>query len=330
EDATHASSTLGVNLLVTGNLEKKSDKFYIHAELKDAKTLRSLRSETIEVSQAAVVSLEDKLLERASVMLEITVTAGTLRHLPGDETTEPGAYEFYAQGRGYVLRNDNEDVDRGISLLQTAIQKDSHFALAYANLALGYAVKYRLTNDLQWLDKAKPVCKQAISLNDGLAPAHLSHAMILEGTGDLDGAIYEFKRAIELDPTDDHTRNLLSLAYDKSGRLLQAEALLKEAVSRNRANWVSYDFLGFFYYRHAQYAQAEPLFLAATELAPDDPRAFYDLGGVYLAMGKYKEAEAILTRAVAIQPTYGAYSNLATARQYQRRYADAAAMFQKA
>src|SRR5439155_9893554 len=86
EDASHASSSLGVNLLVTGSLEKKSDKFYLHAELKDAKTLRNLRSETIQVPQPAAASLEDKLLEHASKMLEIPLPAGIPHHLPGDET----------------------------------------------------------------------------------------------------------------------------------------------------------------------------------------------------------------------------------------------------
>ncbi|PYP93026.1 MAG: hypothetical protein DMG65_02310 [Candidatus Angelobacter sp. Gp1-AA117] len=331
QDTAGARTALGVNLLITGSLEHKNDKYYLHIQLKDAQNSRDLRSQVVEAPQSQAVTLEDTLIERTSAMLQIHVPSELQHHIAEDETTVPGAFEFYEQGKGYLARYEGlEDVDRAISLLQTAIDKDSHFALAYANLAFAYAAKYRLTADLKWLDKAKPICEQAISLNDKLAPAHVTLGMIREGTGNLDGAIREYEQALELDPTDDYTRNLLSLAYDKAGRLLQAEALLKSAVKRNPASWVNYNFLGYFYYRHAQYSQAEPQFLAASQLAPDNPRTFSMLGGVYLAECKYKEAEDILARQVALQPTYAAYSNLGTARLHQARYSDAAQMFQKA
>src|SRR5207302_1379322 len=153
---------------------------------------------------------------------------------------------------------------------------------------------------------------------------------IYQETGDLEGAIREFEKTLQLDRTDEATLRRLSRAYESSGRLLQAEALLKDALKHTPGNWLNYNNLAAFYYRNGQYGQAEPLFRTATELAPDNSLAFYNLGGVYLAQGKYKEAEIILARAIAIKPSAGGYSNLATVRQYQGHYVDAAAMFQKA
>jgi Flp pilus assembly protein TadD len=72
------------------------------------------------------------------------------------------------------------------------------------------------------------------------------------------------------------------------------------------------------------------LFRAATELAPGNPKAFYNLGGVYAVQGKNKEAEAILLQAIAIRPAAGAYSNLGTVLRAEGRYADSAAMLEKA
>lgn len=333
EDDVHAASVLGVNLLVTGELQKDAAGLHLRTELKDARSMRQLRSQTIEIAAPQVVLLQDKLLEQVAAMLQLHLPAEMLRHLPVDATAEPGAYEFYEQGRGYLLHlsaGTPEDVDRAIALLEKAVEKDPNFALAYANLAFAYASKFRGTHDLKWLDKAKATCNRALSLNDKLAAAHLTLGIIHEETGDLDGAIHEYEQALQLDPTNDETLNRLSLAYDNAGRLLQAEALLKDALQRAPGRWVNYNYLGYFYYKHADYAQAEPVFRTATELAPDNPLAFYNLGGVYLAEGKYKEAEDILTKGIAIRPTAGAYSNLALARQYQGHYEDAAVMFQKA
>jgi serine/threonine-protein kinase len=330
EDMGRAASALGVNLLVTGELERSPEKILLRTEIKDASSLKRLRSQVIEIPAAEVVTLEDTLLEKVAAMLQVQVPPGLLRHLPVDETTVPGAYEFYERGRGYLLQADEQHTDAAISLFQTAIEKDPRFALAYANLAHACASKFRSSGDRKWLDQARQYSTQALSLNSNLASAHLAMGMIEQETGNVDSAVAEFERARQLDPTDDDTLNHLSLAYDQAGKLLQAEALLKDALKRSPGRWLNYDYLGYFYYHHAQYEQAEPLFRAATQLAPDHPLAFYNLGGVYLAMGKHAEAEAILTRAIAIKPTAGAYANLGLARFYQKRFEDAAVMMQKA
>jgi serine/threonine-protein kinase len=333
EDVNRAASSLGANLLVTGKLERDGQSVHVYAELKDAGSLRTLRSQIIQVPVGEVSSLEDKTLEQVSSMLQLHVPPDVLRHLAVDVATQPGAYEFYEQGRGYLLHfsgGSPEDLDRAIALLQKAIEKDPNFALAYASLASADVAKFRTTHDASLLTTAKELCARALALNSALAPAHRALGTIHQETGNLEGAIHELEQALQLDPTDDKTLDDLSRAYDSTGQLLKAESLLKDALKRTPGSWVNYNYLGYFYYRHADYAQAEPLFLTATELAPDNPLAFYNLGGVYLAEGKYKEAETILTRAIAIKPTAGAYSNLALARQYQGRYEDAAAMFQKA
>ncbi|HEX4604928.1 MAG TPA: protein kinase [Candidatus Angelobacter sp.] len=326
----NAAAALGVNLLVTGSVEKNGERFRVHADLKDALTFKSLRSQIVDVPQAERVTLEDTLLERVAGMLQVKLPAGMLHHLPVDETVVPGAYEFYEQGRGYLLHFDGDNVERAIGLFQKAVEQDPNFALAYANLAYAYAWKFHRTQDTKWRDLAKQNAGKAKALNDDLASTHLALAMVGRDTGDIDAAVNEFQRALRLDPADDETLNLLALTYDDAGQTLQAESLLKDAVKRNPANWVNYNFLGSFYYRHAQYAQAELLLRAATQLAPDNPSPLNNLSGVLLAEGKYKDAEEILGRAITVKPTKAGYSNLGYAQFYQARYKDAAQMFQKA
>ncbi|MBZ5524071.1 MAG: tetratricopeptide repeat protein [Acidobacteriia bacterium] len=330
DEISRSASVLGANVLITGKMERSGGKIRVYTTLKDAGSLRELNSQTIEVPEAEFVALEDALLERVSAMLRLKAPTNMLHRLPGDESIEPGAYEFYEQGRGYLVRYTSEDVDQAIVLFQTAITKDSHFALAYAYLAYAYAWKFRNTHDVKWHDQAQAMCDQALALNDKLSPAHLALGMIYQETGELDSAVKQYENALQLEPSNDEALNLLSLAYEKNGKVLQAEALFKDALKRTPGSWVSYNYLGAFYYRHQQFAQAEPLFRTATQLAPDNPLAFYNLGGVYLALGRDDDAEKILTKAIAIRPTPGAYSNLGLARFRQGRYADAAEMFQKA
>lgn len=329
-DEQHAASALGVNLLLKGDLTHAGDGLRLHLRLLDAKTFKELRSGDMQVPAVKMVGLEDDLLAQACGMLQLDLPPWMLHHLPVDETTEPGAYEFYAQGRGYMLRFEASDMDRAISLFKKAIERDPKFALAYADLALAYGWKFGNTKEKSWLDQARQACSQAVSLDDKLAPAHVCLGRIQRDTNNLEQAIQEFEQALRLDPANEDARDLLSDTYDRTGRVLEAETLLKDALKRNPANWVAYDSLGVFYYRHANYTQAELLFKTAAELAPDNPIAFDHLGGIYLNQGKYKEAEAVLRRSIAIKPTATAYTNLGTALQAQNRLADSAAMLEKA
>ncbi|HLY99685.1 MAG TPA: tetratricopeptide repeat protein [Candidatus Angelobacter sp.] len=329
-DSGNAATALGVNLLLTGQVEKHGSGLRMRAVLKDAGTLKELRSQIIDVAAPEAVTLEDTLLARVAGMLQLQLPEGALHHLPGEQTTVPGAYEFYEQGRGYLRHGDMDNVDRAINLLRKAIELDPRFAIAYADLGSAYVLKFRVTKEVKWLTQATQMSSQALVLNDGLAAAHLAQAMTLQDTGDMDGAIVQFQRALALDPTDDEILRQLALAYDADGKVLEAERLIKDTIRRNPASWVSYNLLGYFYYRHAQYDQAEPQFRTATELAPDYLQALNNLGGVYLAEGKYKEAETILTRSVALKPSVDAYSNQGTAYFHLAKFPEAAAAYLQA
>ncbi len=329
-DEQHAGAALGANLLVTGILENHDDRKKLSVKVKDAATLQDLRLQVIEIPPSRLTATEDILLESVSRMLELRVSPQFLDHLAADETKEPGAYEFYQQGRGYLAHHDRQNVDRAIVLFQKAIAKDDNFALAYASLASAYAWKFNESKDPSWLEKSQQACTRALSLNNMLATAHLVQGRIYGFTGNVTGAIQSLKKALELDPLDDDAQNDLAVTYENAGQLLQAESLLKEGLSHNHANWVNYDFLGAFYYRHQQYKQAEPLFRTAMELAPDNPIAFYNLAGLYIKQRKCKEAEPILVHAISVVASGSTYSNLGTVYFCLGDYAKSVAMFQKA
>jgi serine/threonine-protein kinase len=321
-------ASLGVNLLLSGILEKHDGSLLARLSLKDAATLRELRSSQIEIAQGT--PLEEALARGTYALLQLKSGAEALRRLPGEESTVPGAYQFYLEGRGHLARRDQENTNLAITLFATAIQTDPSFAPAYADLALAYSWKYRDTREERWHTQAREACRRGLALNPDLARAHLALGSIELDSGEVESSIREFELALRLEPANVETRNFLARAYDAAGRPLQAESVLKDALKRNPGVWINYNDLGYFYYRHAQYQQAEPLFRAATELAPGNPRPLADLGGVYLALGQYELARQVLSRGVSIRPSAGALSNLGTAEFRMGHYAEAAAWFQKA
>lgn len=324
------ASSLGVNLLISGGLEKRNGGMRLRVFLKDAATMKQLRFAQFDIPQSEMAAMEDTLLEQLCAILQLR-SRPELRHsLPLNDAAIPGVFEYYEQGKGYLARRNTQSTDQAIVLFQKVIEKDRSFSPAYAELALAFSWKYRNTKDPRWYAQAKSACTQALAMNGKLARAHLALGSLAMDSGHPEEAVRELERTLELEPANHDAMNLLPRAYDAEGRTLQAETLLKEAIKRAPGSWVNYNDLGYFYFRHAQYQQSEKLFRVATELAPDNPLAFSNLGGVYLALGQYAEARSVLTRAVALNPSAGTYSNLGTASFRLAEYGEAAAMFRKA
>ena len=76
--------------------------------------------------------------------------------------------------------------------------------------------------------------------------------------------------------------------------------------------------------------QAAAEFEKAVSLAPDVAEYRSSLGGTYLFAGVYPKAEHALQKAISLQPSYQAYSNLGQTYFLERKFEDAIAAFEQA
>jgi tetratricopeptide (TPR) repeat protein len=136
-----------------------------------------------------------------------------------------------------------------------------------------------------------------------LYPAgHFNHAHDLRRRGDVDGAVAEYRKAIELDPG-------MALAYSNLGALLQSRGELVEAESLYlktiglRSNYaLAWNNLAIVRYKRGDGAGAVRAFRRAIELKPSDAGAVYNLGRVYQQAGIADSAAAMFERAYRIEP----------------------------
>ena len=132
----------------------------------------------------------------------------------------------------------------------------------------------------------------------------------------------QFQRAVQTDPTSDGAYRGLASAYERLGRLAEAENTYRLAIQVHPEYWAGYGWLGSFYSHQAKYSEAAREFSHAIALAPDDPHGYRMLGGVYIFMGDYAKAIEVLQHAIALFPTPEAYSNLGIAYFNLRRFDD--------
>ncbi|MFQ5824368.1 MAG: protein kinase [bacterium] len=329
--ASEAQRAFGVNLVVTGSVQRIGDRFRLTLNLVDAKTLRQLSSSVIDDYMTNVSILQDGVVIKLTEMLDVEVQPQTRRVLTAGGTTVPGAYEFYLQGRGYLQRYEKvENLDTAISLFEQSIEQDTLYALAYTGLGEAYWRKYELTKNPKWVEKAQSSCNRAIQINEHLAPVHVTLGIIHNGTGRYEDALQEFQRASQIDPVNSDAYRGMARTYEALGKLVKAEATYKKAIGLRPTYWAGYNHLGGFYYRQGRYAEAEKMFRQVTELTPDNARGYYNRGAMYYLMGQYELAAALFEKSIAIKPTAQAYSNLGTTYFMLARYVDAVPMYKKA
>lgn len=328
---SQAQRLFGINLAVTGSLQRAGDRLRLTANLVDAPSLRQLRSATLDLDAEEMTSLQDGIALRVIEMLELELDVKAREALSEGGAREPGAYEHYLEGRGYLQRYDQPgNIDSAIAALKRAVEADDSYAPAYAALGDAYWLRFNDTRDKQWADAALESAEQAVELNPRLAVGRVTLGEIYRRTGRFDEATVQFQRALELDPLNAQARSGLARVYVAIGQEKRAEELYRRAVSARPDDWRNHSALGVFYHRMGRLDEAIEEFERVEQLTPNNPLNYRNLGGVLISAGRYDEARSALQRSIEITPSAAAYSNLGTAEFFQHRYEQAASAYQEA
>lgn len=320
-----------VTLVVTGSVQFVGDMIRLTLNIIDTKTKRQLDSQVRDYFFANLFTLQDEVVIQLVEMLDVELQPQTRDALTAGGTTLPGAYEFYLQGRGYMLRYENEEnINTAIRLFKKAIEQDTSYALAYAGLGEACWRKYEFKKDPNLFEEAQSYCNQAIQLNDNLVPVYVTLGIILRESGRYEEAINEFQQALQRNNADPDATLELAIVYDEAERLVEAEETYNKAINLRPDYWAGYNNLGIFYYRFGPLSKAEKMFSQVTELTPDNVRGYNNLGAVYSKMGRDDLATAKFKESIAIEPNWEAYSNLGYIYFYQGHYAEAIPMFEEA
>jgi tetratricopeptide (TPR) repeat protein len=325
-----ARREFGVERVLEVSVQHSGDKVRVTCSLIDPRTHQLLNACTVTGEGGDLFALQDKLVGEVIAMLPADFRS------PQGAPTEvlaaaPVGYEAYLKGRGYLLEYQKpENIDAAIKQFEQALKVSPNYAPAYAGLGEAYWRGYKADRGKDWLDKAQVNCEKSLAADRKLAAAYSCLGRVHTLQGQYERATQEFKSALAIDPDSTDALNGLGNAYNSLGNFAAAEATYKKAIAARPQYWAVYNWLGTFYYSQAQYADAAAMFQKVIDLAPDNHRGYYNLGGIYLLEGKYNEANVALKRSVDLRPTLSAYSNLGESYFFSHRFAEAAAMCEKA
>jgi tetratricopeptide (TPR) repeat protein len=176
---------------------------------------------------------------------------------------------------------------------QQAIDKDPNYAQAYAGLAdtFGLMSTWYLGPQNELMPKARAAALRALELDEGLAEAHTSLALIEENYDyDWPGVEKEFRRAIQLNPQYATAHQWYAEFLSWQGRFDEAFAESSQARQLDPLSLIiATDYALIFYYSR-QYERAIEQCRSVLELDPTYNRAREQMIPSYLELGRYGDA----------------------------------------
>jgi serine/threonine protein kinase/tetratricopeptide (TPR) repeat protein len=331
-DPSTALKAVGATYVVSGSVRRDGKGVNLSLNLIDTRNLRLIGSADVEDQGGDLATLEDQAVSRLAKLMNLSVSAGTMKSAGG--SVAPAAYEDYLTALGYMQRYDKPgNIDLAVTSLQNAIQTDPSFALGRAQLGEAYRLKYVLDQNPRWLNEAEENGRRAVELDTQMPAAYVTLGWTHDATGKHDLALQEFQQALHLDPLNAAALRGLARAYERSGRVADAEATFQRAIALRPNDWDIYSSYGGFCRRQGKYQQAITQYQKALQLTPDNAQVLANLGGAYVDTGDpkmYPMAEQSLQRSIAIAPSYEVYANLGSLYMQQARFQEGAAMTEKA
>lgn len=228
-DALAAGRELGTDAVLDANIHKSGGRLRVTARLLRVRDRVSLWAESFDAQFTDVFSIEDSIASQVSRALALKLTPEARSRLAKRYTDNAEAYEFYLRGRVHLWdRNTSQGVDQAIQYFERALAKDPNYAMAWAGLADCYSFGLYMGSPRplsEVIPKAKAAAKRALEIDEQLAEAHMTMAVVLfRYNWDWPAAEKEFRRALELDPND-------ALAHVQYAWLLVSMLRAEEALT---------------------------------------------------------------------------------------------------
>lgn len=138
------------------------------------------------------------------------------------------------------------------------------------------------------------------------------------GAGRLDEALKAYQKAMELEPAQLNVRNAMAVIHAGLGDYLKAVSLLRDIADTTPDTSYTYSNLGYIYLLQGDYKNAEAALETATALDAANVRAWNNLGRVMERTGRKEHAQRIYAHAQALERNIRG-GNLTAARAVEKK-----------
>lgn len=297
-EAREIGAALNVATVLDGSVRKSGDRLRINVQLVNAADGYQIWSERYDREMRDIFDVQDEIALAVVDALKIKLLGERKAALLKRHTESAEAHEFYLRGLSHFNKWTPIDFEKAIENFRRAASIDPGYVPAYAALADSYTEQsfFSFSADKTG-PKAREAAETALRLDDSLAEAHNSLALIrMYFDWNYAGAEAEFKRAAELNPGSASIHMWygwflgFTARFDESlARLHRAKELDPLAAPNNNA-------IGVVLHWSRQTDRAIEQFHDVLELNPNYPVTVAFLAEAYVVKGDLPAAVATIER----------------------------------
>ena len=266
---------LGVSNILEGAVQRGSEKVRVNVQLIDARTDAHLWAKSYDRDLKDVLRVESEVSEEIAEALKANLSPGESQTLATTSTQDTEAHDLFLRGQYEFHQAESslapETYDRADSYFRQALARDPNFAEAAAELTYCRLSRHWFVASLApaELEEAKTIIDHAMAVAPNSPAPHFARGVFFYWVfRDYDNALEEFNRALALQPNS--------------------------ALARQFCAWV--------YRRRGQWERSLVDGQRAQELDPRDSQIPATLGGIYMGLRLWKDAERTELRALALDP----------------------------
>jgi TolB-like protein/DNA-binding winged helix-turn-helix (wHTH) protein/tetratricopeptide (TPR) repeat protein len=294
QSITQIGQELGADAIVEGSVARSGNRVTVTIQLIDATEDGHLWAQKFERNLGDLLSLEAELSRQIASQVGVALSSQGVSVAAKSHPVDPQVYDLCLMARYHWNKRTAADLRKSAEYYQRAIGRDPTYASAYAGLANVEAVLPSY-DTIDWpgaMAKAEQAARRAIELDDTLAEAHATLALIWlsDASSDWTKVQHEFLRAIELNPNYPTAHHWYAFYLLFSNRLDEAVAEMEVARRLDPLSAIVNADEGQFLYAMRRDDDAKVRLRQAVELAPDFAQPLETLALIDLETGHSADA----------------------------------------
>lgn len=295
-----AGQELNVGYVLDGRIQRAGDRIRVTVQLISVRDGQPFWAAKFDENYTDIFTVEDSISEQVAQALVPQLSGEERELLLRRETENASAYQAFLKGRYLWNRFSPDDFTKAVEQFREAIALDPNYAQAHVGIAdyYNWAAIFGLGSPDDNFPQAKAAAIRALEIDETLAEAHAALAFTnLCYDWDWYGAEQRFRRSIELNHNYGPAHQWYSNLLAAQGRFDEAIFEIRKALEIDPMSLMDRSITGWTYYHARQYERAEQELKAAIEIDRNFTNCHLMLGFVYERLGRYDEAIAELQTA---------------------------------
>ena len=249
-----------------------------------------------------MLELQSEVAQSIARQIEVAVTGQERNRLVAVHAVSPEVYDSYLKGRFELHKNTRVGLEAALRHFQAALSADPTFAPAYAGLAaahLGLGNVFFGEPPYESVPKVFRAAGKALELDPQLTEAHVLLGQTLERDWRWRESEAEYKRAIELSPSDAGAHAGFAHWLLCQGRTEEALSWARRAQELDPMALYGVQ-IGWILFQARRYDEAIRELRTVLTIEPDNAFALWFLGFALSGAEQFDEAIQVLERVASI------------------------------